>query len=238
MADAADRFLTKLRGVVDPENKRKIIGETFIEVFEEQALSLGGIEFLAQGTIYPDRIESASIKGPSATIKTHHNVGGLPERMSLRLVEPLRNLFKDEVRRVGRQLGLDAAFVGRHPFPGPGLAVRVLGEVVPARLEVLREADDIFLSELRAHELYDATAQAFAVLLPVHTVGVMGDSRTYENVVALRAVETQDFMTADWARLPQEFLGKVASRIVNEVEGVNRVVYDITSKPPGTIEWE
>jgi GMP synthase (glutamine-hydrolysing) len=238
VVDASERFLSKLRGVVDPERKRKIVGETFIEVFEENAQALGGIEFLAQGTIYPDRIESAAVRGPSATIKTHHNVGGLPERMRLELVEPLRDLFKDEVRAVGRQLGLDPAFVDRHPFPGPGLAVRVLGEVSPGRLEILREADDIFLTELRGHGLYRATAQAFAVLLPVSTVGVMGDFRTYENVVALRAVETQDFMTADWARLPPEFLGLVASRIVNEVHGVNRVVYDITSKPPGTIEWE
>ena len=237
-AEASERFLSKLRGVEEPETKRKIIGGTFIEIFEEEALALGGIEYLAQGTIYPDRIESLSINGPSATIKTHHNVGGLPERMHLKLVEPLRDLFKDEVRRVGRELGLDAAFVDRHPFPGPGLAVRVLGEVTPERVATLQEADDIFLSELRAHGLYEKTAQAFAVLLPVKTVGVMGDFRTYENVVALRAVETQDFMTADWARLPAEFLGGVASRIVNQVSGVNRVVYDITSKPPGTIEWE
>jgi GMP synthase (glutamine-hydrolysing) len=237
-ADASERFLSNLRGVEDPEKKRKIVGETFIEIFEEEARELGGIEYLAQGTIYPDRIESASINGPSATIKTHHNVGGLPERMHLKLVEPLRDLFKDEVRRVGRRLGLDAAFVDRHPFPGPGLAVRVLGEVTAERVATLQEADDIFLSELRAQGFYDKTAQAFAVLLPVSTVGVMGDYRTYENVVALRAVETQDFMTADWARLPADFLAVVASRIVNQVSGVNRVVYDITSKPPGTIEWE
>ena len=236
--DAADRFLSRLRGVVDPEKKRKIIGETFIEVFEEEAEALGNLKFLAQGTIYPDRIESASVKGPSATIKTHHNVGGLPERMRLELVEPLRDLFKDEVRQVGRELGLDPAFVGRHPFPGPGLAVRVLGEVTPERVALLQEADEIFINELRSHELYDDVAQAFAVLLPVQTVGVMGDERTYENVVALRAVKTRDFMTADWARLPESFLADVAGRIVNEVRGVNRVVYDITSKPPGTIEWE
>jgi GMP synthase (glutamine-hydrolysing) len=237
-ADASERFLAALRGIEEPEKKRKIVGETFIEIFEEEARQLGGIEYLAQGTIYPDRIESAAINGPSATIKTHHNVGGLPERMHLKLVEPLRDLFKDEVRRLGRRLGLDAAFVDRHPFPGPGLAVRVLGEVTPERVATLQEADDIFLRELRARGLYDKTAQAFAVLLPVSTVGVMGDYRTYENVVALRAVETQDFMTADWARLPEDFLGVVASRIVNQVAGVNRVVYDITSKPPGTIEWE
>ncbi len=237
-ADAAARFLERLRDVEDPERKRKIIGETFIEVFEEQAESIGDVGFLAQGTIYPDRIESASVKGPSATIKTHHNVGGLPERMHLELVEPLRDLFKDEVRRLGEILGLDPAFVGRHPFPGPGLAVRIIGPVTAERVAMLQEADEIFIGELRGAGLYDRTAQAFAVLLPVKTVGVMGDSRTYEHVVALRAVETVDFMTADWARLPSEFLARVSSRIVNEVRGVNRVVYDVTSKPPGTIEWE
>jgi len=236
--DASDRFLARLAGVVDPERKRKVIGEVFIEVFEREADALGDVGFLAQGTIYPDRIESASVKGPSATIKTHHNVGGLPERMRLRLVEPLRDLFKDEVRALGRELGLDPAFVGRHPFPGPGLAVRILGEVTLERVRTLQEADEIFIGELRRHGLYDSTAQAFAVLLPVKTVGVMGDFRTYEDVVALRAVETVDFMTADWARLPDDFLSLVASRIVNEVRGVNRVVYDVTSKPPGTIEWE
>jgi GMP synthase (glutamine-hydrolysing) len=199
---------------------------------------LGEIQFLAQGTIYPDRIESASIRGPSATIKTHHNVGGLPERMHLELVEPLRELFKDEVRRVGAELGLDEEFLGRHPFPGPGLAVRVLGEVNAQRVALLQEADAIFLDELRAAGLYGETSQAFVVLLPVRTVGVMGDSRTYEEVVALRAVVTNDFMTADWARLPPEFLSRVSNRIVNEVRGINRVVYDVTSKPPGTIEWE
>jgi GMP synthase (glutamine-hydrolysing) len=237
-ADEAARFLGRLAGVEEPERKRKIIGETFIEVFEEHAKALGGVAFLAQGTIYPDRIESASVKGPSATIKTHHNVGGLPERMHLKLVEPLKDLFKDEVRRVGEQLGLDAAFVGRHPFPGPGLAVRVLGEVTAERVAILQEADAIFIGELRAEGQYDAVSQAFAVLLPVKSVGVMGDFRTYENVVALRAVATQDFMTADWSRLPYDLLARVSSRIVNEVRGVNRVVYDVTSKPPGTIEWE
>jgi GMP synthase (glutamine-hydrolysing) len=237
-ADASRRFLSKLAGVEDPERKRKIIGETFVEVFEEEARAIGGAEFLAQGTIYPDRIESASVKGPSATIKTHHNVGGLPERMHLKLVEPLRDLFKDEVRRVGRELGLDPAFVERHPFPGPGLAVRVVGEVTAERVAVLQEADAIFIGELREAGFYGRVAQAFAVLLPVRSVGVMGDGRTYENVVALRAVETTDFMTADWARLPADFLARVSSRIVNEVRGVNRVVYDVTSKPPGTIEWE
>jgi GMP synthase (glutamine-hydrolysing) len=237
-ADEAARFLGRLKGIVDPERKRKIIGEEFIAVFEEHAKALGGVAFLAQGTIYPDRIESVSVRGPSATIKTHHNVGGLPETMHLRLVEPLRDLFKDEVRRVGLELGLDPAFVGRHPFPGPGLAVRVVGEVTAERVAILQEADAIFINELRDAGLYDAVSQAFAVLLPVRSVGVMGDSRTYENVVAMRAVTTQDFMTADWSRLPYDLVAEVSSRIVNEVRGVNRVVYDVTSKPPGTIEWE
>ena len=238
LADSGDMFLSRLAGVTEPERKRKIIGETFIEVFEAQAARIENARFLAQGTIYPDRIESASVKGPSATIKTHHNVGGLPDRMNLTLVEPLRDLFKDEVREVGRELGLSAAFVGRHPFPGPGLAVRILGEVTAARVAILQEADAIFITELRAAGLYDSTAQAFVVLLPVKTVGVMGDQRTYESVAAIRVVTTTDFMTADWARLPDEFLARVANRIVNEVRGINRVVYDITSKPPGTIEWE
>jgi GMP synthase (glutamine-hydrolysing) len=237
-AEAAARFLDRLAGVVDPERKRKIIGQTFIEIFEEQATALGRARFLAQGTIYPDRIESTSLRGPSATIKTHHNVGGLPEVMQLELVEPLADLFKDEVRRVGLALGLDAAFVQRHPFPGPGLAVRILGEVTRERVSLLQEADAIFIAELRAAGLYDEVAQAFVVLLPVRTVGVMGDYRTYEHAVALRAVVTTDFMTADWARLPHEFLARVASRIVNGVSGINRVVYDVTSKPPATIEWE
>ena len=237
-ADEAQRFLSRLQGVVEPERKRKIIGEEFIAVFEEHARTLGDVAFLAQGTIYPDRIESAGVAGPGSTIKTHHNVGGLPERMSLALVEPLKDLFKDEVRRVGLELGLDPAFVSRHPFPGPGLAVRVLGEVTAERVAILQEADAIFIDELRAAGLYESVSQAFAVLLPVQTVGVMGDYRTYENVVAMRAVETQDFMTADWSRLPYDLLAKVSSRIVNEVRGVNRVVYDVTSKPPGTIEWE
>jgi GMP synthase (glutamine-hydrolysing) len=236
--DAATLFLSRLAEVGDPERKRKIIGETFIEVFEREARAFGDARFLAQGTIYPDRIESASVRGPSATIKTHHNVGGLPERMHLELIEPLRDLFKDEVRRVGVELGLDAAFVNRHPFPGPGLGVRIVGPVTAERVALLQEADAIFIDELRNADLYDRTAQAFVVLLPVKTVGVMGDGRTYEHVVALRAVETSDFMTADWARLPDEFLARVSSRIVNEVNGINRVVYDVTSKPPGTIEWE
>jgi GMP synthase (glutamine-hydrolysing) len=238
LADSGKMFLSRLAGVTEPEKKRKIIGETFIEVFEQEAARIDGATFLAQGTIYPDRIESASVKGPSATIKTHHNVGGLPDRMNLALVEPLRDLFKDEVREVGRELGLSAAFVGRHPFPGPGLAVRILGEVTAERVRILQEADAIFIAELRSAGLYDSTAQAFVVLLPVKTVGVMGDQRTYESVAAIRVVTTTDFMTADWARLPDEFLALVANRIVNEVRGINRVVYDITSKPPGTIEWE
>jgi GMP synthase (glutamine-hydrolysing) len=235
--DAIDRFLDRLAGVVDPEEKRKRIGRTFIEVFEEAASPLNA-RFLAQGTIYPDRIESASIVGASATIKTHHNVGGLPERMHLELIEPLRWLFKDEVRALGRALGLDDAFVQRHPFPGPGLAVRIIGEVTRSQLEILREADAIFREELTRSGLMAETSQAFAVLLPVKTVGVMGDGRTYEDVVALRSVNTDDFMTADWSRLPHDFLARVAGRIVGEVRGVNRVVYDVTSKPPATIEWE
>jgi GMP synthase (glutamine-hydrolysing) len=242
--DAAARFVRALRDVVDPEEKRRIIGRVFVEVFEEEAATIGPVEFLAQGTLYPDLIESTSFKGPAAVIKTHHNVGGLPAGMKLKLVEPLRELFKDEVRRLGRELGLGPAILSRHPFPGPGLAVRILGEVTEDRLEVLRRADDLFISELkttpgeRGARLYDETSQAFAVLLPVKSVGVMGDGRTYENVVALRAVTTEDFMTADWARLPPDFLAKVSARIVNEVRGVNRVVYDVSSKPPATIEWE
>ncbi len=238
LAAASDRFLSRLLGVEEPERKRKIIGNTFVDIFQEEAEKIGNVRFLAQGTIYPDRIESASVNGPSATIKTHHNVGGLPEKMSLKLVEPLRDLFKDEVRRVGEELGLETGFVKRHPFPGPGLAVRILGEVTAERVSILQEADAIFLSELRAAGLYEQTSQAFVVLLPVKTVGVMGDRRTYESVAAIRAVTTTDFMTADWARLPDSFLGRVSGRIVNEVRGINRVVYDITSKPPGTIEWE
>ena len=238
LVDASARFLAALRGVTDPEEKRRRIGHAFIEVFEAEAARVPGARFLAQGTLYPDRIESRSVKGPSATIKTHHNVGGLPERMKLELVEPVRDLFKDEVRELGRQLGLDETLLKRHPFPGPGLAVRVIEEVTPERLAVLRQADDIFLSELRAAGLYEHVAQAFAVLLPVKSVGVMGDGRTYENVLALRSVDTTDFMTAAASRLPYELLARVAARIVNEVRGINRVVYDISSKPPSTIEWE
>jgi GMP synthase (glutamine-hydrolysing) len=236
--DARSRFLDALRAIEDPEEKRKTIGRIFIDVFDETAHELGGAQFLAQGTLYPDVIESTSTRGPSAKIKSHHNVGGLPERMRMELVEPLRDLFKDEVRELGGLLGLPAAVLGRHPFPGPGLAVRILGPVTEAALETLAEADDIFVSELRRAGLYDSVWQAFAVLLPVRTVGVMGDMRTYEQVVALRAVTSSDGMTADWARLPESFLARVSARIVNEVRGVNRVVYDISSKPPATIEWE
>ncbi|MEE8278206.1 MAG: glutamine-hydrolyzing GMP synthase, partial [Thermoanaerobaculia bacterium] len=236
--DARERFLAALAGIVDPEEKRRTIGRVFIEVFEEEAAQHDDVRYLAQGTLYPDVIESVSVKGPSEVIKTHHNVGGLPAKLGFELIEPLRLLFKDEVRQLGRELGLPEEFISRHPFPGPGLAVRVLGEVTAERVAVLQEADAIFLQELRERGYYDKVSQAFAVLLPVKSVGVMGDGRTYENVVALRAVETQDFMTADWSPLPYELLGRVANRIVNEVPGVNRVVYDVTSKPPGTIEWE
>ena len=236
--DASKRFLDRLRDVTDPETKRKAIGNEFIAVFEEEARRLGHIPWLAQGTVYPDVIESVSFKGPSATIKTHHNVGGLPERMHFKLVEPLRELFKDEVREVGTLLGLPAAIVWRQPFPGPGLAIRVLGEVTEERLIILRGADLIVQEEIRAAGLERDLWQAFAVLLPVRTVGVMGDFRTYAQVIALRAVTSQDAMTADWARLPYDLLARISSRIINEVKGVNRVVLDISSKPPSTIEWE
>ena len=235
---AGDRFLGALAGVTDPEAKRRIVGRVFIEVFEDQAKAVDGAAFLAQGTLYPDVIESTSVRGPSEVIKTHHNVGGLPADLGFALVEPLRYLFKDEVRQLGRELGLPEELIRRHPFPGPGLAVRILGEVTAERVALLQEADAIFINELRESGYYDKTSQALAVLLPVKSVGVMGDGRTYERVIALRAVETQDFMTADWSHLPHELLGRVASRIVNEVRGVNRVVYDVTSKPPATIEWE
>ena len=236
--DASERFLKRLAGVTDPERKRKIIGEEFIRVFEEEARRLGKVEFLVQGTLYPDVIESVSVKGPAATIKSHHNVGGLPPDLQFTLIEPLRELFKDEVRVVGRELGLDEDIVGRQPFPGPGLAVRILGEVTEERLRMVREADAVVLEEVRAAGLYSCLWQSFAVLLPVSSVGVMGDSRTYASTVAVRAVESEDGMTADWARLPATLLERIATRIVNEVKGVNRVVFDITSKPPGTIEWE
>ena len=237
--DASALFLEKLAGVTDPEQKRKIIGATFIDVFDEEAQKTGGAEFLAQGTLYPDVIESVSVSGgPSATIKSHHNVGGLPARMKLKLVEPLRELFKDEVRDLGRELGLPEHLVKRHPFPGPGLAIRVPGEITFEKLEILRKADTIYLEEIRSAGFYDAIWQAFAVLLPVKTVGVMGDSRTYDYVCALRAVTSSDGMTADSFAFPHEFLAATATRIINEVKGINRVVYDVTSKPPGTIEWE
>jgi GMP synthase (glutamine-hydrolysing) len=238
IAEAADQFIELLKGVIDPEQKRRIIGHTFIDVFEREAAALGGARFLCQGTLYPDVIESVSFKGPSAVIKSHHNVGGLPERMHLRLIEPLRELFKDEVREVGRELGLGADIVAREPFPGPGLAVRIVGEVTRERLDLLRRADAIVMEEVVRAELGMRLWQAFAVLLPLKTVGVMGDGRTYESVIAIRAVESQDGMTADWARLDPAFLARLSSRITNETRGVNRVVYDITSKPPGTIEWE
>ncbi len=236
--NAADRFLDKLEGVEDPERKRKIIGEEFIRVFEAEARKLPGVRHLAQGTLYPDVIESVSVAGPSARIKSHHNVGGLPERMDLSLVEPVRELFKDEVRELGRGLGLPEAVIGRHPFPGPGLAVRILGPVTREAVALLQDADRIYMEELRESGLYDAIWQAFAVLLPVRSVGVMGDERTYGNVVALRAVNSVDGMTADWFPFPPDVLGRIAGRIVNTLPGVNRVVYDVTSKPPATIEWE
>jgi GMP synthase (glutamine-hydrolysing) len=236
--DARERFYEKLAGADEPEMKRKRIGNEFIAVFEEEAKRLTGVDFLVQGTLYPDVIESVSIKGPSAVIKTHHNVGGLPEKMGLKLIEPVRELFKDEVRQLGIELGLEEEFVWRHPFPGPGLAVRILGEVNAQRVEILQNADEIVIDEIRRAGVYRDIAQAFAVLLPVKSVGVMGDERTYENVVAVRAVNTTDFMTADWYRMPHDLLDRIGRRIVNEVRGVNRVVYDISSKPPSTIEWE
>ena len=236
--DAADEFLAGLAGVTDPEQKRKFIGATFIDVFEREARKVGNAKWLAQGTLYPDVIESVPVHGSSALIKSHHNVGGLPERMQLKLIEPLRELFKDEVRAAGVALGLPKETLGRHPFPGPGLAVRCVGEITRERLEVLRAADRIFIDELRAAGLYDKVWQAFCVLLPVRTVGVMGDERTYDEVIAVRAIHSSDGMTADWARLPYELLATVSNRIINEVKGVNRVVYDIASKPPATIEWE
>jgi GMP synthase (glutamine-hydrolysing) len=238
VVDASEAFLQALAGVTDPEVKRKRIGATFIDVFEAEAKALGGADFLVQGTLYPDVIESVSFKGPSATIKTHHNVGGLPERMNMGVVEPLRELFKDEVRKLGLELGLPEDMIWRHPFPGPGLAVRVLGEVTRERCDLLREADAIVIEEIRAAGLYRELWQVFGVLLPVSSVGVMGDSRTYENALAVRAVQSTDAMTADWARLPYDVLATISNRIINEVRGINRVCYDISSKPPATIEWE
>ncbi|HES60174.1 MAG TPA: glutamine-hydrolyzing GMP synthase, partial [Caldithrix sp.] len=231
-------FYSKLAGIQDPEEKRKIIGNEFIRVFETEAKKLGNFSFLAQGTLYPDVIESVSFKGPSATIKSHHNVGGLPEHFDFELIEPLRELFKDEVRNVGRELGIPEKIIGRHPFPGPGLAVRILGSVSKERVDILQKADAIFIEELHLNNIYDEIWQAFAVLLPVQSVGVMGDQRTYENVIALRAVTSTDGMTADWYKMSYDILGKISNRIINEVSGVNRVVYDISSKPPATIEWE
>ncbi|MDZ7660262.1 glutamine-hydrolyzing GMP synthase [Fodinibius sp.] len=236
--DASDKFLERLKGVIDPEMKRKIIGETFIEVFDDAIAHDDSYKYLAQGTLYPDVIESISFKGPSATIKSHHNVGGLPDEMNLDLIEPVRELFKDEVRNVGRELGIPEHFIKRHPFPGPGLAIRVISDVDRQKLKILREADDIFISELRKQDLYDEVWQALAVLLPVQSVGVMGDERTYEFTIGLRAVTSVDGMTADWAHLPHPFLAHVSNRIINEVRGINRVVYDVSSKPPSTIEWE
>ncbi|MBZ4677060.1 MAG: synthase (glutamine-hydrolyzing) [Anaerophaga sp.] len=236
--DAKDRFLGELKGVSDPEKKRKIIGRVFIEVFDTEAQKITGVRWLAQGTIYPDVIESVSVNGPSATIKSHHNVGGLPEKMHLKVVEPLKLLFKDEVRKVGHELNISPTILKRHPFPGPGLAIRILGEITPEKVALLQEVDHIFIEGLRIHNLYDKVWQAGAILLPVHSVGVMGDERTYESVVALRAVTSTDGMTADWVHLPYEFLGRISSEIINRVKGINRVVYDISSKPPATIEWE
>jgi len=238
VVDAADIFLERLKGVTDPEKKRRIIGHAFIEIFEAEAAKIGQVDYLAQGTLYPDVIESVSFKGPSATIKSHHNVGGLPEKMKLKLVEPLRELFKDECREVGRELGLPESIVTRQPFPGPGLAIRVMGEVTKARLKTLRQADAVVLEEMKKADLYTKVWQSFAVLVPVKTVGVMGDERTYDEVIALRIVDSVDAMTADWSRVPYELLARISSRIINEVPGVNRVVLDISSKPPATIEWE
>lgn len=236
--DASETFLNRLKGVIDPEQKRRIIGNTFIEIFESVGKQIKDVKFLAQGTLYPDVIESKSHRGPSAKIKTHHNVGGLPSKMNLKLIEPFRLLFKDEVRKVGAELGISKELLDRHPFPGPGLAVRIIGEVTSEKLEILRQADEIFLDEIRKYGIYGDIWQAFAVLLPVQSVGVMGDERTYEYTVALRAVTSEDGMTADWAQMPYQLLSNVSNRIINEVRGVNRVVYDISSKPPATIEWE
>ena len=237
--DASDRFLRALSGIDDPEKKRKVIGRVFIEVFDDESQLIEGVKWLAQGTIYPDVIESISATGgPSATIKSHHNVGGLPDFMKLRVIEPLKSLFKDEVRRVGSSLGIDSELLGRHPFPGPGLAIRILGNITHEKVRILQEVDAVFIEGLREWNLYDNIWQAGAILLPVNSVGVMGDERTYEKCVALRAVESTDGMTADWVNLPYEFLQKISNDIINKVKGVNRVVYDISSKPPATIEWE
>ena len=236
--DARQRFWSELAGVSDPEQKRKVIGRVFIEVFEEEANKLKKVKWLGQGTIYPDVIESVSVHGPSVTIKSHHNVGGLPDILNLKIVEPLRSLFKDEVRKVGRELGIPATINGRHPFPGPGLAIRILGDITPEKVALLQEADAIFINNLKKHNLYNEVWQAGVILLPVQSVGVMGDERTYEQAVALRAVNSMDGMTAEWSKLPYEFLATVSSEIINNVRGINRVVYDISTKPPATIEWE
>jgi len=236
--DSKNRFWDELKGVSDPEKKRKVIGRVFIEVFEEEAANFDNIKWLGQGTIYPDVIESISVHGPSVTIKSHHNVGGLPDLLNLKIVEPLRMLFKDEVRNVGRALEIPEAIVGRHPFPGPGLAIRILGDITPEKVSLLQEADAIFINSLKKHGLYDKVWQAATILLPVQSVGVMGDERTYEKTVVLRAVNSVDGMTAEWSRLPHEFLAEVSSEIINNVKGINRVVYDISTKPPATIEWE
>ena len=236
--DAKEMFYTALAGIEDPEKKRKAIGRVFIEVFDQEAHKVKEVKWLAQGTIYPDVIESVSVKGPSMTIKSHHNVGGLPEKMKLKIVEPLNTLFKDEVRKVGKALGVDENIIGRHPFPGPGLAIRILGDITPEKVRLLQDADAVFIDNLKSHNLYNEVWQAGAILLPVRSVGVMGDERTYENVVALRAVTSTDGMTADWCHLPYEVLGKISNDIINKVKGINRVVYDISSKPPATIEWE
>ncbi len=238
VVNAESRFLEKLKGVTDPEKKRKIIGKEFIKVFEEQSNKIKDVKYLAQGTLYPDIIESVSVKGPSATIKSHHNVGGLPKKMNLKLVEPLRELFKDEVRKAGKVLGVPDEILCRHPFPGPGLAIRIMGEITKQRLAILRQADSLFIEELKSSAIYDDIWQAFSVFIPVKTVGVMGDERTYENVIALRAVTSTDGMTASWAKIPYEILEKISVKIINEVKGINRVVYDISTKPPSTIEWE
>ena len=236
--DATDQFLSQLKGISEPEQKRKIIGRVFIEIFDQEAHKIENVKWLAQGTIYPDVIESLSVNGPSATIKSHHNVGGLPEKMNLSVIEPLRLLFKDEVRRVGRELNLDPKILNRHPFPGPGLAIRILGDITPEKVRILQEVDYVFIQSLKEDGLYDSVWQALAVLLPIQSVGVMGDERTYEQVIALRAVQSTDGMTADWVHLPYEFLAKVSNKIINNIKGINRVVYDISSKPPATIEWE
>ena len=236
--DSKERFYQALKGIEDPEGKRKAIGKTFIEVFDEEAHRIQNVKWLGQGTIYPDVIESVSVKGPSATIKSHHNVGGLPDYMHLKVVEPLNTLFKDEVRQVGQAMGISHSILGRHPFPGPGLGIRILGEVTESRVNLLQSVDHIFIEGLKQEKLYDEVWQAGAILLPVQSVGVMGDERTYENVVCLRAVTSVDGMTADWSHLPYKFMGQMSNKIINQVKGVNRVVYDISSKPPATIEWE